>query len=122
MLALLVAGGFSYAFSWVMASIGLAVKDPETAQTAGFLPLFPLVFASTIFVPAQTMPDWLRVFADNQPVSVVANTMRGLILGEGALTDGQTTGGLLFASTLWILAILAVFAPLAVRLYRRAVS
>jgi ABC-2 type transport system permease protein/oleandomycin transport system permease protein len=105
-----------------MAAVGLAVKDPETAQTASFLPLFPLVFASTIFVPAQTMPDWLRVFADNQPVSVIANTMRGLILGEGALVDGQTMSSLLLASAAWILGILVLSAPLAVRLYRRAVS
>lgn len=120
--AMLLAGGFAYAFSWVMASIGLAVKDPETAQTAGFVPLFPLVFASSIFVPTQTLPDWLRVFADNQPISVVANALRGLILGEGALFGEHTTGGLVTASIVWIAALIAVFAPLSVRLYRRAVG
>ncbi len=120
--AMLLAGGFAYAFSWVMASIGLAVKDPETAQTAGFLPLFPLVFASSIFVPTQTLPSWLRIFADNQPISVVANALRGLILGEGALFGEHTTGGLLLASIAWITVLVVVFAPLSVRLYRRAVG
>lgn len=121
-LALALAGGFAYAFSWVMASIGLAVKDPETAQTAGFLPLFPLVFASSIFVPTQTLPDWLRVFADNQPISVVANALRGLILGDGALFGEHTTSGLFLASVVWIAALVLVFAPLSVRLYRRAIG
>jgi ABC transporter DrrB family efflux protein len=113
---------FGYCFSWMMACIGLAVKDPETAQTAGFLPLFPLVFASSVFTPTQTMPDWLRTFADNQPVTALTNAVRGLVLGEGALPPNTTVGGAVLLALMWAAAILAVFAPLAVRLYRKAVG
>ena len=117
-----VALAFTYAMSWVMAAIGLAVKNPEAAQSAVFLPVFPLVFASSVFVPTQTMPDWLRAFADNQPITVTTNALRGLILGEGALLPGQTVEGQILATLAWSAAILAVFAPLAVRVYRRTVS
>lgn len=113
---------FSYAFSWIMATIGLLVKNPEAAQSAVFLPVFPLVFASSVFVPTQTMPGWLRAFADNQPVTVTADALRGLILGEGALLPGNTVGGQVFWSIFWSAVILAVFIPLSVRVYRRTVS
>ena len=110
---------FGYALSWMMATIGLAVRNPEAAQSAVFLPVFPLVFASSVFVPTQTMPDWLRTFADNQPITVTANALRGLILGEGALLPGQTVTGQVLAAVAWAVGILAIFAPLAVRQYRR---
>jgi ABC transporter DrrB family efflux protein len=114
---------FGYAFSWVMASIGLATKTPEAAQSAGFLPIFPLVFASSVFVPTQAMPDWLRVFADNQPVTIVANAVRSLMIPEQALAPlGLDQGALIVQSLLWVGAIIAVFAFLAVRQYKRAVS
>jgi ABC transporter DrrB family efflux protein len=113
---------FAYALSWAMATIGLYVKSPEAAQSAVFLPVFPLVFASSVFLPTQTMPDWLRVFADNQPITVITNALRGLMLGEGALLPGQTVGGQVLASLGWIAAITAVFSVLAVRAYRRAVG
>lgn len=116
---LLVAMVFAYALSWVMASIGLAVKNPEAAQSAVFLPVFPLVFASSVFVPTQTMPDWLRAFADHQPITVTANALRGLILGEGALLPDQTVNGQVIAALAWAIGILLVFAPLAVRQYRK---
>lgn len=114
---------FGYAFSWVMATIGLLAKTPEAAQSAGFLPIFPLVFASSVFVPTQTMPDWLQVFAENQPVSVIANTVRSLMVPEEFLAVlGYDQGELILRSFLWIAAIIAVFAPLAVRQYRRSVG
>ena len=119
-LAVLLTVGFSFAFSWVMAAIGLAVKDTETAQTASFLPLFPLVFASSVFVPLDTLPGWLRVFADYQPVTVLVNATRGLILGSGALPEGATMTGTITLSLVYIFGILAVFVPLSVALYRRA--
>lgn len=119
-LAFLLAMGFAFAFSWVMAAVGLAVKDTETAQTASFIPLFPLVFASSVFVSVESLPDWLRVFADVQPVTVMVNAMRGLMLGEGALPAGTTVGGTVMAALAWIAAILLIFFPLSVRLYRRA--
>ena len=112
---------FTFALSWVMATVGLLVRNPEAAQAAAFVPIFPLVFASSIFVPTQTMPDWLRAFADRQPISVVTNALRGLMLGDGALPPGHTVGGELVASLLWMTGITIVFAWLSVRLYRRAV-
>ncbi len=113
---------FTYAVSWVMASIGLLVKNPEAVQSAVFLPVFPLVFASSVFVPTQTMPGWLRAFADHQPITVTVNAMRGLILGGDILEPGQTVAGQVLLALLWAAGILAVFAPLAVRIYRRTVS
>jgi ABC transporter DrrB family efflux protein len=112
---------FAYSLSWMMATIGLKVRTPEAAQSAVFLPVFPLVFASSVFLPTQTMPEWLRTFADNQPITIVANALRGLMLGPDALLPGQTVGGYVWAALLWIVGITAVFAVLAVRAYRRAV-
>lgn len=114
---------FGYAFSWVMATIGLLAKTPETAQSAGFLPIFPLVFASSVFVPTASMPAWLRVFAENQPVSVIANAVRSLMIPEEALPLlDLDQGTLIWQSIAWIAVIVAIFAPLAVRQYRRSVG
>ena len=118
----LVAMMFAFALSWVMACIGLGVKNSEAAQSAAMIPTFPLVFASSVFVPTETLPGWLRVFADHQPVTRTANAVRSLILGQGALPPSQTVAGEVTAAVLWSLAILVLAAPLAVRLYRRAVS
>ncbi len=119
---MLVAMVFAYSLSWVMAAIGLAVKNPEAAQSAVFLPVFPLVFASSVFVPVGTMPGWLQAFAENQPITVTTNALRGLILGQGVLPEGATVAGEVLMSLGWAAGILAVFAPLAVRIYRRTVS
>ncbi|MGH3651304.1 MAG: ABC transporter permease, partial [Acidimicrobiia bacterium] len=114
---------FGFAFSWLMATIGLVAKTPEAAQSAGFLPIFPLVFASSVFVPTTSMPDWLQVFAENQPISIIANTVRALMIPEQALAPlGLDQGALIWQSLAWIVAIIAVFAPLAVRQYRRSVG
>ncbi|HEX6221879.1 MAG TPA: ABC transporter permease [Acidimicrobiia bacterium] len=114
---------FGYAFSWVMATIGLVAKTPEAAQSAGFLPIFPLVFASSVFVPTASMPDWLQVFAENQPVSVIANAVRSLMIPEEALLPlGLDQASLIWQSFVWIVVIVAIFGPLAVRQYRRSVG
>ncbi len=105
---------FGYAMSWIFATVGLAVKDPETAQAAAFPVLAPLVFASAAFVQVDNMPGWLQPWARNQPVSVTADAVR-------ALTIGGPTQGLVLKSILWSILILAIFAPIAVRLYRKAV-
>lgn len=112
---------FSYALSWMTAVIGLLVKTPEAVQSAVFLPIFPFVFASAVFVPTSTMPDWLQVFAANQPVTQIANAMRGLMIGADMLPPGMTVGGQVLIAMAWIVGLTAVFAPLAVRMYRRAV-
>lgn len=104
---------FGFALSWVAATIGLATGSAETAQAAGFLWIFPLTFASSAFVPVESIRvAWLQRFAEIQPVTQTVNAMRALFLG------GPTADHVL-ASIGWSLAILAVFMPLAVRLYRR---
>jgi ABC transporter DrrB family efflux protein len=105
---------FGYAMSWIFATVGLAVGDPETAQAAAFPVLAPLVFASSVFIPVDTMPGWLQPFAEHQPVSVTASAVRALVIG------GPTTSFVL-QSLAWLVAILVVFAPIAVWRYRRAV-
>jgi ABC transporter DrrB family efflux protein len=113
---------FGYAWSWVMALLGLAVRTAEAVQAAVYLVVFPLAFTSSVFVPTQTMPTWLQPFAANQPVTVATNALRGLVLGQGALPPGRTVAGQVTLTLLWAAAITAVFAPLAVRTYRRTVS
>jgi ABC transporter DrrB family efflux protein len=107
---------FGYAMSWIFATVGLAVGDPETAQAAAFPVLAPLVFASSLFVPVEKMPDWLQPWAEHQPVSVTANAVRHLMIGDpvGSMSD-------VWQSLAWCVAILVVFAPIAVRRYRRAI-
>jgi ABC transporter DrrB family efflux protein len=106
---------FGYAMSWIFATVGLAVADPETAQAAAFPVLAPLVFASAVFVPLASMPGWLQVFARNQPVSLTAEAARALVNGNSPILY------YLVPAVIWLVAIIAIFAPIAVRLYRRAV-
>jgi ABC transporter DrrB family efflux protein len=101
-----------YSLSWVFAVIGLSVSDPETAQLAGFIPIFPLVFASSVFTSIASMPGWLQAFAKVQPITRAANTVRALTEG------GPVTTNLLWLLA-WCAAILLVAVPLAVRQYRR---
>ena len=110
-LVLTLAIGFT--FSWISASIGLAAKTPEAAQAASFIPIFPFVFASSAFVPVETMPSWLAAFSRNQPVTRFVDALRALTLG------GETASHVI-AAIVWIIIILAVFVPLSVRLYRRS--
>ena len=103
---------FGFSLSWVFAFIGLKTGDAETAQLAGFAIIFPLTFASSAFVPTSSMPGWLQTFADHQPVTQTVNAIR-------ALTQAGDVAGPLTRSLLWIVAIIAVFAPLAVARYRK---
>lgn len=116
LLALVLLALFGFAFCWISASIGLAVKDVETAQTAGFIWIFPLVFASSVFVPVDTMPGWLQAFARVNPVTVVSNAIRGLTYG---VPPGESVWPWIAYTLAWIAAILAVFMTIAVRQYRR---
>ncbi|HEY8545218.1 MAG TPA: ABC transporter permease [Acidimicrobiales bacterium] len=116
---------FAYAFSWLTANVGLRASTPEAAQAAILPIIFPLVFASSAFVPTATMPGWLQAFAEHQPVTVVIDACRQLVLGGQVDGNRYVPGidwgdiGLSFA---WIAGIAAVFAPLAVRAYRRKVT
>jgi len=103
---------FGLAFSWISAYIGMVVRDVESAQTAGFIWIFPLVFASAVFVPVSTMPGWLQSFARLNPVTNTAEAVR-------ALCQGGPTASHVLHSLAWIAGILLVFVPLSVRRYRR---
>jgi len=103
---------FGFAFTWVSAFIGMTVKDVETAQVAGFVWVFPLVFASSMFVPIETMPGWLQAFAKVNPVTATTDLVRALSLG---LPVQQS----LWQTFAWIGGLLAVFFPLAIRRYRQ---
>ncbi|HEV2371014.1 MAG TPA: ABC transporter permease [Streptosporangiaceae bacterium] len=104
---------FGLAVCCVAAFTGLAIGDEESVQSFGLIWLFPLTFVSSAFVPIETMPGWLQAFAKNQPVTIVINTMRDLALGGPVAAD-------LWKSLAWLAATFAVFAPLAVRAYKRA--
>jgi ABC-2 type transport system permease protein/oleandomycin transport system permease protein len=103
---------FGFALSWIFAFVSLVVRGAESAQTAGFVILFPLVFASSIFVPVSTLPSWLQPIAEASPVTLTANAAR-----DFALTGGvpDSLGG----SLAWIVGIVALFVPLSVWRYRR---
>lgn len=105
----------SFAFSWISATIGLVVHSVEAAQSAGFIWLFPLTFASSAFVLTAAMPDWLRGFSERQPVTLMVNAVRGLLLGHPAASD-------IWGALAWCLAILVVFIPLSVWMYGRRVG
>ncbi len=103
---------FGFSFSWISACIGLSVRNSEAAQVAGFIWVFPLVFASSIFVPIETMPAWLEAFAKISPITVTVNTVRALMMGN-------PVGDNWWQSLIWIVGILIDFSLLAVLQYRR---
>jgi ABC transporter DrrB family efflux protein len=112
----------SFTFSWVGASVGLAVRSVEVAQSAGFIWLFPFTFASSAFVNPVNMPGWIRAFAENQPISHVVNAVRTQILGPEAARTLSIPEGSEWRALAWLLAVLVVMVPVSVRLYRRAAA
>jgi ABC-type multidrug transport system permease subunit len=101
-------------FSWISAFVGLTVKDPETAQSAGFIWVFPLTFASSAFVPTSSMPGIVGSFAGVNPVTLAVDAVRALTIGKGdALSPALGT-------LAWLAGLLLVVVPLAVRAFRRA--
>ncbi len=116
---------FALAVSLGYALIGMTVRSPEAVNAATFPIIFPLTFASSAFVPVMTMPSWLQGFATHQPVSVVINAARSLILGDTATIEqrelllGATgTSSLVIQALLWTLGIGIVFGLLCTRKYR----
>ncbi|MEO7804959.1 MAG: ABC transporter permease [Actinomycetota bacterium] len=101
-----------FAFCWISATIGMAVGDAETAQVGGFIWLFPLIFASSIFVPVETMPSWLQTVAGINPITSAVNAARALALG-GPVQEP------LIKILAWVAGILLVFCTLSIRKYRR---
>jgi len=107
-----VAVAFGYAFSWIAATIGLRVRHAESVHDAGFVWVIPLTFASSALVAVDAMPAGVRWFARANPITSVADAVRALALGDPA---GTAT----WHAAAWIVGILVVFVPLAVRMYQR---
>jgi ABC transporter DrrB family efflux protein len=107
---------FGYAFSWFFALVGMLVSSPESANSAGFIAVFPLTFISSAFVPVHSMPGALRAFANVNPFTVVVDAIRWLWIGTPA------PGNNVWGSVVWAIVIVAIFAPLAVARYRRVAS
>jgi len=106
-----VVAAFGFALSWIFAFVALTVRGAEAAQTAGFVVIFPLVFASSVFVPVATLPGWLQAFATISPVTVVADAARSFALFGTPASLG--------AAAAWTGGLLAVFIPLSVWRYRQ---
>jgi ABC-2 type transport system ATP-binding protein len=107
-----VVAAFGFALSWIFAFVALTVRGAEAAQAAGFVVIFPLVFASSVFVPVASMPTWLQSFAHASPVTLTADVARSYALSTGVPSS-------LGEAAAWIGGILAVFIPLCVWRYRR---
>jgi ABC-2 type transport system permease protein/oleandomycin transport system permease protein len=112
-LATLLLFGFSYAFSWIQALIGLSVSSVQAANSAGFIWMFPLTFVSSAFVDTANMPRWLEPVADANPFTIVTNATR-------ALYNGRSPGADFWVAAVWAFGITVVFALLAARRYSRA--
>lgn len=112
--AVLLMLGFAMCFSWVSVLVGIMAKDPERVQIFGFTAMFPVTFVSNVFVPAETMPGWLQGWIDVNPVSILSDAVRGLMLG------GDVAEPLLW-SIVWGLGILAIFAPLSMWAFKKKI-
>jgi ABC-2 type transport system permease protein/oleandomycin transport system permease protein len=106
---------FGYAFSWAFAFVALVSSSAEGAQALGFMLIFPLTFASSAFVPPDSMPGWLEAFAEANPFSTVVDATRALFVDAPAGND-------VWAAVAWCVGLIVVFATLSVYRYRRAVS
>jgi len=114
---------FSYAFSWVMACIGLLVPTPEVVNNAAFVVLFPMTFIANTFVPSDNLPGVLRTIAEWNPISTLTQALRVRFGNLPAGTPEPSSWALQNAtlySMLWAVGLIIVFAPLATRLYQRA--
>ena len=105
---------FGLTMCWPMAFIGIAARTTESVNTWGFMIILPLTFASSAFAPTASMPGWLQGFVKANPVTSVIDGARGLLLGGPVVRP-------VVQSLIWMAAILAVFAPLAIARYRRRI-
>jgi ABC-2 type transport system permease protein len=123
MLVLVMAVGFT--FSWISACVGLSLKQVEAVQAASFTWIFPVVFVSSAFVPVAGMAPFLQVVARHNPVTYWCNLARYLAIGPPGITDPTTQlpvasfHSLVVTSIAWIVVLLLIFVPLAIRLYRK---
>jgi ABC transporter DrrB family efflux protein len=114
---------FSYAFSWVMACVGLLVPTPEVVNNASFVILFPLTFIANTFVPSDNLPGVLRTIAEWNPISTLTHAVRvkfgNIPVGTPDPTAWPLQNSVLY-SLVWAIALIVIFAPIATRLYQRA--
>jgi ABC-type multidrug transport system permease subunit len=106
---------FGYAFSWVFACVALLAGSVEAANALGFMVIFPLTFASSAFVPPESMPAAVQAFAEVNPISTIVDATRALFVNGPAGND-------VWAAFAWCIGLIAVFSTFAVYRYRRAVS
>lgn len=115
---------FALCFSWVSVLVGVLARDPERVQIFGFTALFPVTFVSNVFVPTETMPGWLQAFVNVNPVSILSDACRALMLGDksaGTVWYVPSAGTPVLQSLLWAAVIAAIFAPLSVWALKRKV-
>jgi oleandomycin transport system permease protein len=105
---------FALAVTWMSVLVGMLVSAPEKVQIFGFVLLFPITFASNAFAPTASMPGWLQAWVKVNPVSVLADAVRGLLNGGAVATP-------VAESLLWAAGLLVVFAPLSVWAFKRRV-
>jgi len=103
---------FGFAFTWLAALLGVAFRKPEMVQATGFIAIFPLTFASSVFVPVATMPGWLQAVAQHTPMTPTVDVVRHLLVGQPA-------GGELLVALVWIAGILLISGTAANGLYGR---
>jgi len=116
---------FGFAFQWISALLGIAIRNPEAVQSAGFIWVFPLTFLSSAFVPLNGIqPDWLQTVAKVNPFTIAVNASRQLFMGNeaAAIPGGPGTNATsnVVITLIWVVGLLAIFMPLAVRQYRRS--
>ena len=110
---------FGFAFEWLFVTLGVVAGNPQAAQGMGMI-VFPFAFVSSAYVPVESMPGWLQVFAEHQPLTVMVDAVRALTLGpEAQSVLGHPASYFVTHSLIWTAAILAVSVPLAVASYRR---
>jgi ABC-2 type transport system permease protein len=116
---------FAYAVSWMMAVVGLLVRAPEVFNNASFMVIFPLTFIANTFVPSRQLPTPLRVFAEWNPVSAVTQATRDLFGNTSPLMPTSDVWSMrhpVITTLIWVVVLLAVFVPLSLRQFKRAVS
>ncbi|OBA55916.1 ABC transporter [Nocardia sp. 852002-20019_SCH5090214] len=116
---------FAYAISWIMAVVGLLVRAPEVFNNASFMVIFPLTFIANTFVPSEVLPTPLRVVAEWNPVSAVTQATRDLFGNTSPTNPTPDVWSLqhpVATTLIWVVAILAIFVPLALRQFKRSVS
>ena len=108
---------FSYAFSWVMALLGMSVRSPEVINNASFIILFPITFISNAFVPLETLPGPLKTFAEYNPVSALVQAARELFGNQGSapVPDVWTLQNPVLTVLIGVVVLLVVFVPLCIR-------